>query len=178
MSSALSTLATGAPYHVFAYSILFGSTVYQSFFVGITAFRALPRQHFAALQRKIFPPYFAMQAIIPAFLALTAPFPILDDKKSLTILAFTAVTALVNLISVGPQTVKLMNERKAQETKEGKKYYDAEVSDEMKALNKKFGMIHGISTLVNLGTLFAIGAYGVTLSAAMAKGFVVATIAE
>lgn len=114
-----------------------------------------------------------MQAIIPAFLALTSPFPILSDKSSLYILAFTSVTALINLLSIGPMTVKLMTDRKAQETKEGKKYYDADVSAEMKVLNKKFGMIHGISTLVNLGTLFAIGAYGVTLAAALTKGFAV-----
>ncbi|KAK9322053.1 hypothetical protein V1517DRAFT_324489 [Lipomyces orientalis] len=167
----LSALSTPAPYHLFAYSILFGSTVYQSFFVGITAFRALPRQHFSALQVKIFPPYFAMQTAIPGFLLLTAPFSITNDKLSLSSLLITAVTGLANLAYIGPLTVKIMNRRKAQEAKEGKKYYDEEASEDMKKLNKEFGIVHGISTILNLGTLFVTALYGVVLAEAMVKGF-------
>ncbi|KAK9447816.1 uncharacterized protein V1518DRAFT_76884 [Limtongia smithiae] len=173
MVSILSMLSTKAPYHLFGYSLLFGATVYQSFFVGIMAFRALPRQHFAALQRKIFPPYFAMQAALPVFLALTTPVPgaLAGVTTTVVSLVITAVTGLVNYAAIGPMTVNLMNARKAQETKEGKKYYDEGVSDEMRALNKRFGAIHGISTLINLGTLFAIAAYGVVLTEGMVAGF-------
>ncbi|KAK9365243.1 hypothetical protein V1509DRAFT_571416 [Lipomyces kononenkoae] len=167
----LSTLSSTAPYHLFAYSVLFGSTVYQSFFVGITAYRALPRQHFSALQIKIFPPYFAMQAVIPGFLLLTAPFSIVRDKLSLSSLVIVGVTGLVNLAYIGPQTVKLMNLRKAQETKEGKKSYEEGVSEDMLKLNKQFGIVHGLSTIVNLGTLFVTAAYGVVLADAIVKGF-------
>ncbi|KAK9240377.1 hypothetical protein V1525DRAFT_337343 [Lipomyces kononenkoae] len=167
----LSVLSTTAPYHLFAYSVLFGSTVYQSFFVGITAYRALPRQYFSALQIKVFPPYFAMQTVVPGFLLLTAPFSIASDKLSLSSLVIAGATGLVNLAYIGPQTVKLMNLRKAQEAKEGKKSYEDGVSDDMKKLNKKFGIVHGISTIVNLGTLFVTAVYGVVLADAIIKGF-------
>ncbi|KAK9492257.1 hypothetical protein V1508DRAFT_356044 [Lipomyces doorenjongii] len=167
----LSALSTTAPYHLFAYSILFGSTVYQSFFVGITAYRALPRQHFSALQLKIFPPYFAMQTVVPGFLLLTAPFSVASDKLSLSSLVIAGATGLVNLMYIGPRTVKLMNLRKAQETKEGKKSYEDDVSEDMKKLNKEFGIVHGISTIVNLGTLFVTAFYGVILAEAIVKGF-------
>jgi hypothetical protein len=33
----------------------------------------------------------------------------------------------------------------------------------MKALNKRFGILHGISSLINLTTFFAAVAYGFTL---------------
>lgn len=36
-------------------------------------------------------------------------------------------------------------------------------SDEMKVLNKKFGVLHGVSSLLNLGTFLATFAYGFTL---------------
>jgi hypothetical protein len=37
-------------------------------------------------------------------------------------------------------------------------------SVEMQRLNKRFGMLHGISSLLNMGTFVAAIAYGVTLS--------------
>ena len=51
------------------------------------------------------------------------------------------------------------------EKKDGKKSYDAPPhSQEMVALNKRFGMLHGVSSLLNLGTLVATVVYGITLS--------------
>lgn len=48
--------------------------------------------------------------------------------------------------------------------RDGKEWYaDGPHSDEMKALNKRFGILHGISSLVNLTTFFAAVAYGFTL---------------
>lgn len=73
-------------------------------------------------------------------------------------------TSLVNLTVLGPATAKIMRERKVQETKEGKKYYDeCPMSDKTSTLNKKFGMIHGASTLLNLVGVLATGWYGVVL---------------
>ena len=37
------------------------------------------------------------------------------------------------------------------------------VSAEMKALNKRFGMLHGISSLANLVSVIALGLHGVVL---------------
>lgn len=73
-------------------------------------------------------------------------------------------TGLANLAIIGPATVKIMHERKVQETREGKKYYDeGPKSDSMAALNKRFGMAHGASSLLNLVGLLATGWYGVVL---------------
>jgi hypothetical protein len=59
-----------------------------------------------------------------------------------------------------------MSERKAQETRDGKKSYDAPPhSREMVALNKKFGKLHGISSLLNLAGFLATVWYGVSISA-------------
>lgn len=50
------------------------------------------------------------------------------------------------------------------ETKDGKKSYDAPPhSQEMTALNKQFGKIHGLSSLFNLVTFISVVAYGFTL---------------
>lgn len=50
--------------------------------------------------------------------------------------------------------------------RDGKEWYaEGPHSDEMKALNKKFGIIHGVSSLLNLGTIIATVAYGFTLGA-------------
>jgi hypothetical protein len=51
------------------------------------------------------------------------------------------------------------------ETRDGKRSYDpAPHSKEMLALNKKFGRVHGISSLVNLISFIATVYYGVVLS--------------
>lgn len=48
--------------------------------------------------------------------------------------------------------------------RDGKEWYaEGPHSDEMKALNKQFGMAHGISSLLNLTTFLALLAYGFTL---------------
>ena len=53
------------------------------------------------------------------------------------------------------------------ERKDGKRSYDtAPHSDEMTALNKKFGQLHGISSVLNLVALAATVAYGFHLSSA------------
>lgn len=51
------------------------------------------------------------------------------------------------------------------EKKDGKKSYDpVPHSQEMLALNKKFGKMHGISAMLNLGTFISTLAYGFTLA--------------
>jgi hypothetical protein len=37
------------------------------------------------------------------------------------------------------------------------------VSDDMKALNRRFGMLHGISSLANLGSVLALAFHGLWL---------------
>ncbi len=91
-------------------------------------------------------------------------------------------TGLVNLVIIGPTTTKIMLERKQQgemrsswlvkalltqilEKKDGKLCIDpAPHSKEMQKLNKAFGQIHGVSSLLNMAGLLATVWYGVTIS--------------
>jgi hypothetical protein len=55
------------------------------------------------------------------------------------------------------------------ETRDGKKSYDpAPHSKEMIALNKKFGRLHGASSLINMVTIGVTVYYGVVLSKKLA----------
>ena len=57
-----------------------------------------------------------------------------------------------------------MKERKHQETRDGKKCTDAGPrSREMVRLNRRFGMMHGASSAVNMVGLVAMLWYGVSL---------------
>ncbi|KAL9087557.1 MAG: hypothetical protein Q9159_003573 [Coniocarpon cinnabarinum] len=169
---------------IFSYGTLLGSTIFQSFIAGPVAFKVLPRPSFATLQTGIFPVYFAMQTALPAMMALTfpdvassavtgarvsaGPMGLLDDRvrlSALTPLGVAFATALVNLVWLGPVTTQVMKERKHQETRDGKKSYDAGPhSPEMQRLNKKFGQLHGVSSLANVVGLAALIFYGGTIA--------------
>lgn len=80
----------------------------------------------------------------------------------------TFASGLLNWAVVGPATTKTMKERKHQETRDGKKYFDAGPhSEAMKKLNKKFGMLHGVSSIVNLVALLATGYYASEIAGRM-----------
>lgn len=53
-----------------------------------------------------------------------------------------------------------MFQRHRLEKEEGKNYNEPGVSAQMKALNAKFGMLHGISSLDNLGAIVALTLHG------------------
>ncbi|BCR85369.1 DUF4149 domain-containing protein [Aspergillus chevalieri] len=99
-------------------------------------------------------------------------------------MATAVVTGLANQFILRPLTVNVMRERKKQgmcclnlskmsvenisdwdsETRDGKKSYDPPPhSKQMQALNKKFGKVHGVSSLLNLVTLLATVYYGVVI---------------
>ncbi|RKU40291.1 hypothetical protein DL546_001648 [Coniochaeta pulveracea] len=172
-----SILFSPAPYHILSYGTLLGTTFFHSFVNGIVAFRELPRPQFAVLQSKLFPIYFSMQTALPVVLAVTYPaglatpsglaglLDVSNRWSALVPIATMFVTALANMVVVGPATTKCMRERKSQERKDGKKSYDPPPhSQEMVALNKKFGKLHGISSLLNMATFVASLVYGVSLS--------------
>jgi Domain of unknown function (DUF4149) len=56
-------IQAGAALHLLAFSTWFGTMVYTTFIVGITAFKNLPRQTFGKLQSKLFPKYFSLGSI-------------------------------------------------------------------------------------------------------------------
>lgn len=176
--SFLSSLTSPRPFHILAYGTLLGTEVFQSFIAGTTAFRVLPRASFSTLQSALFPIYFSMQTALPVVLALTFPsaqlslttatgglFDSANRLPALVPLATIFITSLLNLAVVGPATSKTMRERKHQETRDGKRSYDPPPhSDEMRALNKRFGMLHGISSLLNMTGCVATVFYGFYLA--------------
>ncbi|KAK4690922.1 hypothetical protein P7C71_g5969, partial [Lecanoromycetidae sp. Uapishka_2] len=128
---------------------------------------------------------FALQTALPVVLALTYPgiknlsplhgassssslSGVLDDRNRYTVLlpiATTFVLNAANLLWAGPVTTRIMRERKHQETRDGKKYYDqGPHSREMERLNRAFGRMHGVSALTNLIGLGVTVWYGVLLS--------------
>ena len=191
----LSIFRSPAPYHILSYGTLLGTQVFQSFIAGTTAYRVLPRPQFSTLQTALFPIYFSMQTALPVILALTFPgssspthissttsttswgthttnpsgFSGVFDPSNrlhvLTPLAVMFVTSLINMALVGPATTKTMRERKHQETRDGKKSYEAPPhSKEMQALNKRFGQMHGTSSLLNMAGCLATVWYGFYLA--------------
>ncbi|ROT35696.1 hypothetical protein SODALDRAFT_283301 [Sodiomyces alkalinus F11] len=173
-----------APYHIISYGTLLGTTFFHSFINGTTMFRVLERPSFSLVQSHLFPIYFTLQTALPAVLALTYPGSnnpfgvasgiagIFDgSKRYCTLLPIAAmfITGALNLFVLLPATKKVMAERHDQEKKDGKKSYDAAPhSQEMQKLNKRFGKVHGISSLLNLTTFFAAVAYGFTLASRIA----------
>ncbi|KAI0476800.1 hypothetical protein F4859DRAFT_514132 [Xylaria cf. heliscus] len=175
-------LFSPAPYHVLSYGALLGTQFFHTFVNSITAFKVLERPQFGILQRAVFPAYFGIQTATPIILALTYPgragrvaavpqgiSGVLHPANRWGVLVpLTAafVTGLVNLVYLLPETNKVTAQRKQQETKDSKRSKDkASSSKDLKALNKKFGKLHGYSSLFNLVTFVATVAYGVQLSA-------------
>ncbi|CAJ2510000.1 Uu.00g059000.m01.CDS01 [Anthostomella pinea] len=157
----------------------------QTFINSIAAFKVLERPQFAVLQRALFPAYFGIQTAAPALLALTYPgtstlgalnrgtIPtgisgVLHASNRWGVLAPLATvfaTGLVNLVYLLPETNKVTAARRKQGKKDGKQSWDAAPhSNEMEALNKKFGQLHGISSLLNMATFAATIVYGFTLA--------------
>ena len=150
--------------HLLAFSSWFGCSIWVSFIAGIIMFQNLPRHTFGRLQSKLFPAYFRFSSlcIVGAIYAAGKISSIgYENSQSLVIIL---VTILLNLFYFEPQTTKVMYERHVVERKLGtgheigvlKPADPKKANDpELKALSKKFGMLHGISTLLNLGALAA-----------------------
>ncbi|KAF6237294.1 hypothetical protein HO173_004763 [Letharia columbiana] len=184
--SDLSILYSPAPYHIISYGTLLGSSIYQSFINGIVSYRALSRPQFATLQAALTPVYFALQTALPVIMALTYPgvkslsslsgnttessslSGVLQERNRWTVLApIATVFALnaANLLWAGPVTTRIMKERKHQETRDGKKYYEqGPQSKEMQRLNRAFSRMHGVSALTNLVGLGITVWYGFLLA--------------
>ncbi|KAF2875613.1 hypothetical protein BDV95DRAFT_485004 [Massariosphaeria phaeospora] len=176
--SSLSSFKNQAAYHLLSYGTLLGSTLFQSFIGGIIAFRVLPRPQFSTLQKSTFPPYFILQSVSSLILFLTYPSPTgfrallpnqhaqsSSDRLAFTLITTMLVTGVVNYVYVGPQTTEVMRLRKHQETRDGKKSYDqGPHSEEMQKLNRQFGILHGVSSLVNLVGFLGMIWYGVLLA--------------
>ncbi|KAB5592628.1 COP9 signalosome complex subunit 6 [Ceratobasidium theobromae] len=160
-------------YHLL-FSYIFGATLWGSFIAGFIAFRALPRQQFGLLQSRVFPVFFkSATAVTTTLLGIWAATheevraDIFNLNSSAVaqawILALAVVSQTSNLIYLGPMTSEIMFERHKLERAEKKQYDDPTASARMKELNKKFGALHGISSLANLFSFFCLLAHGIQI---------------
>ncbi|CAL1696342.1 unnamed protein product [Somion occarium] len=156
--------------YLIAYSWLFGMSLWVTF-IGVIAFKALPRQQFGALQHRTFPIYFALSISLSSLLLglWTKGHPsVLEHLKNPQVADVTQAYALAavilsqaaNQFIVGPLTSKTMFQRHKLEKAEGKSYNESGVSAEMKAVNAKFAKLHGISSLANLTSFIALAFHG------------------
>ncbi|ATY66885.1 hypothetical protein A9K55_000560 [Cordyceps militaris] len=102
---------------------------------------------------------------------------------SLVPIATMFVSGVLNMVVLLPASRAVMKQRQGQgpytleddigefanhavAKRDGKQWYDeGPHSDEMRALSKRFGMLHGISSLLNLAVLIGSITYGFTLGA-------------
>jgi len=124
--------------------ISLGATVWVTFFGGIIMFRNMSKDAFTAIQAKLFPPYFALQAGCAAGTALGhATLFGGTEKKGFFALGPAFLLPLLNALFIGPRTTKLLQARAAA----------VDGSPEYLALHKKFFAYHGMSSICNLGAL-------------------------
>ncbi|KAF8624895.1 hypothetical protein AX15_005763 [Amanita polypyramis BW_CC] len=184
--------------YVIAYSWLFGMcelqhsvnltfesfcpAIWVSFFGGVIAFKALPRQQFGALQHKTFPIYFVLSIVLSSLIIVHWVFahpdvvtyiwrPWVTDVAQLYALLVAFGSQSLNYFVIGPTTSKTMFERYKLEKEEGKNHHGPGVSDKMKAVNRKFGMLHGISSFFNLAAVIALAFHGLYIGNAGVKGY-------
>lgn len=150
-------------FHLLSFSSWFGCSVWVSFVAGIIMFKNLPRHVFGRLQAKLFPAYFLYSAIFVS-ISMASASALGWSMKSLGIILGVILT---NLVYFEPQTTKVMFQRHVVERKLGTgneigiiKPKDEKIANdpELKRLSKQFGMLHGVSTLMNL-TALGVGCY-------------------
>jgi len=180
--SLLNLLSSPHSLYLLGYAWLFGMSLWVTFFAGIIAYKTLPRQHFGNLQHKTFPLYFVISLVLSSSLLGFWTFSHPDVLTHLTrpnvadvAQAYTLATVFfcqgLNYFVIGPMTSKTMFRRQSLEKEEGKAYNEPGVSAEMKALTRKFGMLHGISSFANLGAVIALGFHGLWIGHAGVKGY-------
>lgn len=87
-------------------------------------------------------------------------------------LGTSAVTSAINMAILGPKSNVIKAKRDRQMEIEGKSYKDPTASEDMKALNRQFGKLHGMSVSLNLVGWVAMVLYGVYLSDGLVRKIV------
>ncbi|OVA16816.1 protein of unknown function DUF4149 [Macleaya cordata] len=150
--------------HLLSFSTSFGAALWVTFIGGIIMFKNLPRHQFGNLQSKMFPAYFSMVTVCSAI--SLASFGYLHPWKSsssaekyqLGFMLSSFAFNLSNLFVFTPMTIEMMKQRHKVEREENigeevgwsKNRDVAKVNPKLAAMNKKFGMIHGLSSLANI----------------------------
>jgi len=178
----LTQLANLNALYLLGYAWVFGMSVWVTFFGGLIAFRVLPRHHFGALQHKTFPVYFLLSInVSSALLGLwiwkhpdvlqQLSRPNVADVAQVYALGSAIFFQASNYFVIVPLTSMTMTERQKLEKEEGKLYTDPGVSQEMKILNGRFGMLHGMSSLANLFVIIALLFHGLWIGNAGVTGY-------
>ncbi|KAF5356054.1 hypothetical protein D9756_004186 [Leucocoprinus leucothites] len=168
--------------YLLGYAWAFGMAVWVTFFGGIIAFKTLPRQQFGALQHKVFPIYFVQTILLTSALLTKWIYshpdvvthiakPWVADVAQVYALGSVVVAQGANYFIIGPMTSRTMFQRHKLEKEESKQYNDPAASAEMKALNRRFGALHGISSLANLAAVIALGFHGLWIGSVGVKGY-------
>ncbi|KAF7804907.1 transmembrane protein 205 [Senna tora] len=150
--------------HLLSFSTAFGAALWVTFIGGIIMFKHLPRHQFGNLQSKMFPAYFLMVGVCCAI--SVASFGYLHPWKSSSIaeryqlgfLLSSLAFNLANLFVFSPMTIEMMRQRHKVERENNigeevgwsKNVEVAKKNPKLAAMNKKFGMIHGLSSLANI----------------------------
>ncbi|KMZ62667.1 Transmembrane protein [Zostera marina] len=150
--------------HLLSFATSWGASLWVTFIGGIIMFKNLPRHQFGNLQSKMFPAYFLMVSTcagvsIAAF-AFLHPWKIASstEKYQLGFLLCSFGFNLSNLIVFTPMTVEMMKKRHKieRELKIGeevgwtKNNETAKTNPVLANMNKRFGMVHGLSSLANI----------------------------
>ncbi|PUZ45776.1 hypothetical protein GQ55_8G251700 [Panicum hallii var. hallii] len=150
--------------HLLAFATAWGAGLWVTFVGGIVMFKYLPRHQFGNLQGKMFPAYFTLisvcSAISVAAFAYLHPWKTSStiERYQLGFLLSALGCNLSNLLVSTPMTVEMMMKRHKMEKDLGigtevgysKNAETAKRSPALAAMNRKFGMIHGLSSLANI----------------------------
>ncbi|GLT43146.1 hypothetical protein SLA2020_171170 [Shorea laevis] len=150
--------------HLLSFSTAWGAALWVTFIGGIIMFKNLPRHQFGNLQSKMFPAYFSMVGICCAISMVSFGYlhpwksSSTAEKYQLGFLASALAFNLTNFFVFTPMTIEMMKQRHKVEKEEkigeeigwSKNVEVAKVNPKLAAMNKKFGMIHGLSSLANI----------------------------
>ncbi|XP_078445429.1 late embryogenesis abundant protein (LEA) family protein [Wolffia australiana] len=150
--------------HLLCFSTAWGAALWVTFIGGIIMFKNLPRHQFGNLQSKMFPAYFSTVSLCLAL--CVAAFAYLHPWKSsssteryqLGFLLSAFGFNLSNLLVFTPMTIEMMKKRHKLERELNiddevgwsKNVATAKVNPKLATMNKKFGLIHGLSSLANI----------------------------
>ncbi|KAJ3072168.1 hypothetical protein HDU98_004097 [Podochytrium sp. JEL0797] len=120
--------------------------LHTTFVAAPIQFKTLPRQMFGQLQGHQFPPYFAISTGLGLFLTYSTNSLGPQDAMVAGVMAAATAGALANLAVVGPM---------AASTKALRQQFEKAGSVVPPHVIKRFGILHGISSLLNMGMVGA-----------------------
>ncbi|XP_072976786.1 uncharacterized protein [Typha angustifolia] len=150
--------------HLLCFSTAWGAALWVTFIGGIVMFKNLPRHQFGSLQGKMFPAYFMLVAVCAAVsvaaFAYLHPWKLASsiERYQLGFLLAALGFDLSNLLVFTPMTIEMMKKRHkierdlniGEEVGGSRNVEVAKTNPNLAAMNKRFGMIHGLSSLANI----------------------------